>query len=126
MFLEENDSMSTEPQADTSRKRTTKFQDHLLVALGDLEQAGTHDHNIPHGLAIRDEIEASDYGPTEVHHSRLYQNLDTLVEHGLVEKSEIDDRTNGFQLTQPGRQHLAQAGNRFLSAAPETSEEAQR
>jgi hypothetical protein len=36
----------------------------------------------PHGLALKDEIE--EYYESEVHHGRLYPNLDTLVTKGLV------------------------------------------
>jgi len=39
----------------------------------------------------------------EIHHGRLYPNLDTLVEKGLVEKGEKDRRTNVYTLTRRGR-----------------------
>jgi len=118
MLLEESNAMSTESPPNTSPSPTTRFQDHLLVALGDLEQTGTHEHAIPHGLAIKHEVEESDYGPTEVHHARLYGNLSSLDDDGFVEKSEIDGRTTGYQLTDAGRHYLTQAANRFVSAAP--------
>lgn len=44
--------------------------------------------NEPHGLAIKDDLE--EYYETEIHHGRLYPNLDTLVEKGLVEKGQRD------------------------------------
>lgn len=74
----------------------TGFQRDLLYAIGGLEE--------PHGLALKDELE--DYYSTEVHHGRLYPNLDTLVDKGLVEKSEKDARTNSYKLTQRGRREL--------------------
>lgn len=37
-----------------------------------------------------------------VHHAMLYTNLDTLVDHGLVEKGTIDRRTNSYELTAAG------------------------
>ena len=83
ILVEECDSMSTEPQSDTSTK-TSKFQDHLLVAIGDLEQSGDHVHGMPHGLAIKTEIEDSDYGPSKINHSRLYHNLGTITDLGLA------------------------------------------
>lgn len=46
----------------------------------------------PHGLAIKEELE--EYYEKEIHYRRLYPNLDTLVEKGLVEKSQKDRRTN--------------------------------
>ncbi len=60
--------------------------------------------NEPHGLAIKDELEA--YYGTEINHGRLYPNLDTLVEKGLVEKGKIDQRTNSYTLTQRGQREL--------------------
>ena len=55
----------------------------------------------PHGLAIKKELE--DYYETEIHHGRLYPNLDTLVDKGLVEKGEKDRRTNSYTITRRGR-----------------------
>ncbi|MBX0298289.1 PadR family transcriptional regulator [Haloarcula nitratireducens] len=58
----------------------------------------------PHGLAIKDELE--DYYEQEIHHGRLYPNLDALVEKGLVEKGTQDRRTNIYTLTRRGRREL--------------------
>ncbi|AFK21198.1 transcription regulator (plasmid) [Haloferax mediterranei ATCC 33500] len=58
----------------------------------------------PHGLAIKEELE--DYYETEIHHGRLYPNLDTLVEKGLVDKGEKDRRTNSYRLTARGRREI--------------------
>lgn len=58
----------------------------------------------PHGLAIKDELE--DYYQKEIHHGRLYPNLDTLVDKGLVEKSEKDQRTNVYSITRRGTREL--------------------
>lgn len=58
----------------------------------------------PHGLAIKDEIET--YYQKKVQHGRLYPNLDTLVEKGLVKKSHRDGRTNSYTLTPKGRQEI--------------------
>jgi PadR family transcriptional regulator PadR len=74
----------------------TGFQRDLLYAI-----AG---HDEPYGLAIKDELE--DYYETEIHHGRLYPNLDTLVEKGLIEKGEIDKRTNYYRITQHGRREI--------------------
>jgi len=58
----------------------------------------------PHGLAIKEELET--YYESEIHHGRLYPNLDTLVEKGLVEKGELDRRTNSYAVTRRGRREI--------------------
>ena len=57
-----------------------------------------------HGLAIKDELDR--YYEAEIHHGRLYPNLDTLVSKGLVEKGRIDDRTNSYTLTRRRRREI--------------------
>ncbi len=73
----------------------TAFQQNILVILA--EEAR-------YGLAIKRELE--EYYGTEVNHGRLYPNLDDLVELGLVEKSELDKRTNEYALTDDGHDVL--------------------
>ena len=58
----------------------------------------------PHGLAIADEL--AEYYTKEIQHGRLYPNLDTLVDKGLVEKEQEDGRTNSYSLTGRGRREL--------------------
>ncbi|KTG11503.1 PadR family transcriptional regulator [Haloprofundus marisrubri] len=74
----------------------TGFQRDLLTVTAGLDE--------PHGLAIKEEME--DYYEIEVHHGRLYPNLDTLVEKGLIEKSKADRRTNVYTLTKRGSREL--------------------
>ena len=74
----------------------TGFQRDLLYVI-----AGRDD---PHGLAIKEELE--DYYEKEIHHGRLYPNLDTLVEKGLVEKGQRDRRTNFYTLTRRGHREM--------------------
>jgi len=62
----------------------TGFQRDLLYVVAGLDD--------PHGLAIKDELE--DYYEKEIHHGRLYPNLDTLVEKGLIENSATDGPTS--------------------------------
>ncbi len=54
-----------------------------------------------YGLAIKRDLEEK--YETEIHHGRLYPNLDDLVEKRLVAKSELDRRTNEYRLTSAGR-----------------------
>lgn len=74
----------------------TGFQRDLLYTI-----AGQDD---PHGLAIKDELEK--YYEKEIHHGRLYPNLDEVVDKGLVEKGELDQRTNYYTITARGRREL--------------------
>jgi len=74
----------------------TGFQRDLLYVIADLDE--------PKGLAIKDELEQ--YYGTEINHGRLYPNLDSLVEKGLVEKGQIDDRTNSYTLTGRGKREI--------------------
>ncbi|WP_231188666.1 PadR family transcriptional regulator [Haladaptatus sp. DYF46] len=74
----------------------TGFQRDLLYVVNGLDK--------PHGLAIKPELE--DYYDTEVHHGRLYPNLDSLVDKGLLEKGQKDRRTNSYTLTQRGQREI--------------------
>ncbi len=74
----------------------TGFQRDLLYAIAGQDE--------PHGLAVKDELE--EYYESEIHHGRLYPNLDTLVDKGLVEKGQIDKRTNYYKITQRGRREI--------------------
>jgi DNA-binding PadR family transcriptional regulator len=74
----------------------TGFQRDLLYIVTGLDD--------PHGLAVKDELE--NYYESEIHHGRLYPNLDTLVEKGLVEKGELDKRTNVYTVTRRGQREI--------------------
>lgn len=79
----------------TAARGLTAFQQNILVVLA--EEA-------KYGLAIKRALE--EYYDEEVNHGRLYPNLDDLVEAGLVEKSELDKRTNEYALTGEGHAAL--------------------
>ncbi|MFB6121085.1 MAG: PadR family transcriptional regulator [Halobacteriaceae archaeon] len=77
----------------TEARDLTAFQKNILVVLSNEPR---------YGLAIKRELE--DYYGEEVNHGRLYPNLDDLVNKGLVEKSELDKRTNQYALTDAGHE----------------------
>jgi DNA-binding PadR family transcriptional regulator len=76
-------------------RELTAFQQNILTILAEEPR---------YGLAIKRELET--YYDAEVNHGRLYPNLDDLVEMGLVEKSELDKRTNQYALTEDGYQTI--------------------
>ncbi|WP_245838520.1 PadR family transcriptional regulator [Natronoarchaeum philippinense] len=97
-----------------TRTDLTGFQRDLLEAIASVEQSQDEP---PYGLEIKNHIE-DEYGE-EIHHGRLYPNLDELVEIGLVEKGMLDQRTNSYELTARGRKvlrDLAAALNEVLEA----------
>lgn len=82
--------------ADNSIARDlTAFQQNVLTVLSEEPM---------YGLAIKRQLEA--YYGSEVNHGRLYPNLDELGERGLVDKSELDKRTNQYALTDKGYETL--------------------
>ncbi|ELZ06274.1 PadR family transcriptional regulator [Natrialba chahannaoensis JCM 10990] len=72
----------------------TGFQRDLLYVIAGADQ--------PSGQDVKDEIET--YYSAEINHGRLYPNLDTLVNKELVEKGELDRRTNYYAISNEGRQ----------------------
>lgn len=74
----------------------TGFQRDILVILRKLDN--------PHGLGIKDVLDDQYEG--EIHHGRLYPNLDELVEKGLIEKGTKDRRTNSYELSKRGKREL--------------------
>lgn len=71
----------------------TAFQRDLLFVIAGREE--------PHGLALKSVLEQS--YESEINHGRLYPNLDELVDAGLVEKGQIDRRTNSYTITETGQ-----------------------
>lgn len=75
----------------------TGFQRDLLYVIAALDG--------PHGLAIKRELEAH-YGH-DIRHGRLYPNLDSLVEKGLVEKGRRNARSNEYSLHESALQRMS-------------------
>ena len=81
---------------------TTAFRYELLAALNSL-------HDQPSGQEVRRHIERhnSPESTDDVNRSRLYPNLNCLIESGYVSKGEIDKRTNYYELTESGADVLS-------------------
>lgn len=54
-----------------------------------------------YGLGLKRTLQ--DYYQEDLPHSRVYINLDTLTDHGLVEKQLVDGRTNEYVITRSGQ-----------------------
>ncbi|WP_254525994.1 PadR family transcriptional regulator [Natrinema caseinilyticum] len=74
----------------------TGFQRDLLYVIAGADR--------PSGQDIKNEIEQ--YYSSEINHGRLYPNLDTVVNKDLVEKGQLDRRTNYYVITDEGEQAI--------------------
>lgn len=99
--------MTAEPT--TSLTDLRGFERDLLYAVCALE-----DDEPPKGLSIKQHLER-EYGE-DLNHSRLYQNLDRLVEGDLLTKGQKDDRTNEYATTDHAQQLLSEHAQRRASA----------
>jgi DNA-binding PadR family transcriptional regulator len=94
----ETSSNDSEPTSQLSPLvNLTSFQRDILAVLARYESGADY------GLGIKTNLETY-YG--DVNHGRLYPNLDELVEMGFVKKSELDKRTNQYELTETGQTAL--------------------
>ncbi|MFC6964983.1 PadR family transcriptional regulator [Halocatena marina] len=74
------------------------FQRDLLAVV-----AGDGPHK---GLDLKSELE--ERWAIRISRSRLYSNMNALIERGLIEKSELTGRANHYEITAPG-EHLLRA-----------------
>ena len=74
----------------------TGFQRDLLYVIAGADQ--------PSGQDVKEEIEQ--YYSDEINHGRLYPNLDTVVNKNLVEKGQLDRRTNYYAITEDGKEAI--------------------
>ncbi len=74
----------------------TGFQRDLLYVIAGLGE--------PKGLAIKQKLD--EYYGDDINHGRLYPNLDAIVQKGLVQKGQKDNRTNSYSITQRGQREL--------------------
>ncbi|AZQ16047.1 helix-turn-helix transcriptional regulator [Halorubrum sp. PV6] len=82
---------SETPEADetVAVATLTAFQRDLLRTLAKTDEQS--------GLSLKTDL--TTYYGEAINHSRLYQNLDELVAHGLINKRQRDGRTNSYSLT---------------------------
>lgn len=78
-------------------RELTGFRRDLLEAVA-LNERGS-------GQDVREHVE--DEYETQINHGRLYPNLDVLCNKGLIEKGEIDRRTNSYETTPRGKRVLS-------------------
>jgi len=71
----------------------TGFQRDLLYVIAGADQ--------PSGQDVKEKVEQ--YYSSEINHGRLYPNLDMLVNKELVEKGELDRRTNYYEINDSGQ-----------------------
>ncbi|MFC7070638.1 PadR family transcriptional regulator [Halobaculum lipolyticum] len=88
----------------------TAFEGNTLYAIARLQR----DDETSYGLAIKRVLQ--DLYDQEINHGRLYPALDDLADHGLVEKSALDKRTNEYVLTDTGRKLLHDRADRLTAA----------
>ena len=74
----------------------TGFQRDLLYVIAGADR--------PSGQDVKEEIEG--YYSAEINHGRLYPNLDTLVNKELVEKGQLDRRTNYYEISDDGLRQI--------------------
>ncbi|WP_226042866.1 helix-turn-helix transcriptional regulator [Natrinema sp. DC36] len=74
----------------------TGFQRDLLYVIAGADQ--------PSGQDVKEEVEQ--YYNADINHGRLYPNLDTLVNKELVEKGQLDRRTNYYAIADKGEETI--------------------
>ena len=65
---------------------------------------------------------AGGYYEGDINHGRLYPNLDTLIEHGLMEKGKKDQRTNFYKVTEKGHEMIEARDQWNNDEAPQLEE----
>jgi len=95
---EHSESSGTAEISSSEFAELSGFRRDCLIVIGGLGTAK--------GLEIKEELEK--YYSDTVNHGRLYPNLDTLAEKGLIEKISLDGRSNGYLLAELGKSHIRQ------------------
>ena len=74
----------------------SEFQRDILYVCAGMEN--------PYGLGIKEELDQ--YYGSEVTPSRVYMNLDTLAEKGLIDVRVVDNKTKNYTLTAEAREQI--------------------
>ena len=82
--------------------RLTGFQRDLLCVIRWLENA----EEKVIGMQVKNVLESKDHCAKEIRHGRLYPNLDTLIDKGLVEKESGSERFYEYHLTERGEREI--------------------
>jgi Fe2+ or Zn2+ uptake regulation protein len=90
----------------------TEIQQQIVKAVIEIE---TEVGDKPYGVAIKHILEER-YGE-EISNYHVYPNLNTLVEMGVIEKGQIDQRTNSYESTALARQMVAGEAEHMASLA---------
>lgn len=73
------------------------------------------------GRAIKTTLESTGY--SDVNDARLYTNLDSLEEEGLITTEALDKRTNEYALTEDGKHELAAYHSRLTESLDDPTED---
>lgn len=85
------------PNAQTWSNLSAFKRDAIIAVLRRGGHSDSDKEKRPHGLAIKRELDL--IRGEDVHHGRLYPNLDDLVDANLLRKGERDERTNTYHVT---------------------------
>jgi DNA-binding PadR family transcriptional regulator len=86
--------------SEASYENLSAFQRDILHVVMELAESTEESY----GLAIKRRLEGR--YEDDVNHGRLYPNLDDLVSLGLIERGEIDKRTNRYTITSEAKEEV--------------------
>ena len=78
---------------------------HILIALADRDL---------HGYAIMQDVATRTNGKLRLSPGTLYGSIKRLLEQGLIEELEADDRRRYYRLTVPGRNAAKNEATRLM------------
>lgn len=109
--MTDDDPTHEETHHSPTYQELTGFQRDILQAIAAVDGE-------PYGLALKTELET--HYPEPINHSRLYQNLDRLADQALLTRTELDGRTNTYELTPRARRLLRRQAQRLVCLTDRT------